>query len=214
MQKKTTRRPSKRRIPKLDFALCITVFLLLSLGVVMVLSASAPSALSETGKSYYYFERQLGFAISGIIIMFIISKIDYKIYIRFYKLIYFASVLILLLVLVPGIGDSAGGATRWIEVGIRFQPSELTKIGLIIFFAGYFTEHKDKVGTFKYGVFYPILFLVPPLAILLIIQSHTSATILVALICLTIMIVAGTKLRYIAIPRNRSSISCYCLCNV
>lgn len=200
MQKKT-KRTSQNNKSKLDFALCITVFLLLASGIVMVLSASAPSALSETGKSYTYFERQLGFAIAGIILMFIISRINYKIYLRFYKLIYVFSVLILLLVLVPKIGSSGGGATRWITLlGIRFQPSEITKIGLVVFYAGYFTEHRDKIGTFKYGFLIPILFLLPPLACLMILQSHLSATILVGTVCITVMLVAGTKIKYIAIP--------------
>ena len=67
-----------------DFLLCITVLLLLSLGVIMVLSASAPSALSETGSSYTYVRKQATFAIIGIVLMFIISKIDYRFYKKYY----------------------------------------------------------------------------------------------------------------------------------
>ena len=62
-----------------DFILCITILLLLSLGIIMVLSASAPSALAETKSSYTYVSKQAAFAIIGIILMFIISKIDYRI---------------------------------------------------------------------------------------------------------------------------------------
>lgn len=195
MQKKTNK--ALNHVPKLDFPLCIAVLLLLSLGVVMVLSASAPQSLAESGKSYAYFQRQLIFAIIGIVAMFIISKINYRIYLRFYKLIYVVSVLILLLVLVPGIGKSAGGATRWIELaGIRFQPSEITKIGLVIFYAGYFTQIKEKVATFKYGFLYPMIALAIPLAILYFIQDHLSGAILIGLTCSAVMIVAGTKMRY------------------
>ena len=100
----------------------------------MVLSASAPSALSETGKSYTYFIKQFGFAVIGIFIMLFISKIDYRFYKKYYWLAYGVSVLVLLLVLIPGLGKSVNGATRWIKIGgFQFQPSELTKIGLIIF---------------------------------------------------------------------------------
>ena len=83
----------------------------------MVLSASAPSALSETGSSYTYFKRQFFFAIIGIIIMLFVSKIDYRFYKKYYWLIYIISVIVLLLVLVPGLGKSTKGATRWIKLG-------------------------------------------------------------------------------------------------
>ena len=84
-EKKKVKRFSKFLNNKVDYILVITVLILLSLGVVMVLSASAPSALSKTGKSYTYFIKQFQFAIIGIVIMFLISKIDY----RFYKTVYF-----------------------------------------------------------------------------------------------------------------------------
>jgi len=118
VQKKTNQMP--KRAHKTDFALCIAVFLLLALGIVMVLSASAPSALAETGKSYTYFERQLIFAGIGIVVMFAVSIFPYKKLLHYYKLIYIVSVLILLLVLVPGIGRSGGGAQRWIQVRNSF----------------------------------------------------------------------------------------------
>ena len=133
-QKKT----SKFMNNPFDFILCIVVFILLALGIVMVLSASAPSALAEGGESYEYAGKQLLFAILGLAAMFFISKIDYRFYKKFYWVIYGVSVGILLLVLIPGIKVSAGGATRWVAIpGLgQFQPSEFTKIGLIIFFAG------------------------------------------------------------------------------
>lgn len=120
VQKKTNNQMQKKA-HKTDFALCITVFLLLALGIVMVLSASAPSALAETGKSYTYFERQLVFAGIGIVVMFVVSFFPYKKLLRYYKLIYIFSVLILLLVLVPNIGRTGGGAQRWIQIRNSFS---------------------------------------------------------------------------------------------
>lgn len=84
-----------------DFILFITVLLLLALGITMVLSASSPSALATTGSSYTYVIKQALSAAIGITAMFILSKIDYKIYAKFYKVAYIASILVLLLVLVP-----------------------------------------------------------------------------------------------------------------
>ena len=119
-QKKKVKKFSKFLNNKMDFILLITVLVLLSLGVVMVLSASAPSALSTTNSSYTYFIRQFIFAVIGIILMLSISKIDYRFYKKYYWAIYVVSVLILLLVLVPGLGKEVKGATRWISVpGLR-----------------------------------------------------------------------------------------------
>ena len=133
MQKKGKKKEKFSQKP-FDFTLCITIFLLLALGIVMVLSASAPTSLSTTGNSYTYVIRQSVFAFVGILLMFFISKIDYRIYKRFYKIAYIASIIALVSVAIPGIGVNVKGATRWINLGFgQFQPSELAKIGLIIF---------------------------------------------------------------------------------
>lgn len=106
MQKKEVK-ASKFKIKQIDFVLLIIIILLLSLGIVMVLSASAPSALSETGNSYTYVTRQAIFAVLGLGVMFVASKFDYHIFKKFYWPIYWLSMGMLLLVLVPGLGSSA-----------------------------------------------------------------------------------------------------------
>lgn len=88
---------------KLDYVLLVTIFLLLALGVVMVLSASAPYSLSKNGNSYTYFKKQFFCAIVGIVIMMAVSKIDYRFYKKYYWFIYAVSVGVLILVLVPGL---------------------------------------------------------------------------------------------------------------
>lgn len=123
-EKKKVKRFSRFLNNKMDYILFVTVLILLSLGVVMVLSASAPSALSETGKSYTYFVKQFIFAIIGILIMLFVSKIDYRFYKKYYWFIYAVSLGVLLLVLVPGLGKSVNGATRWIKIpGLRTIPT-------------------------------------------------------------------------------------------
>lgn len=159
-EKKKVKRFSKFMNNKMDYILFITVLILLSLGVVMVLSASAPSALSSTGKSYTYFLKQFEFALAGIGLMLFFSKSDYRFLRKYYKVIYVISVAILLLVLVPKLGKSVNGAKRWIEIkGIgQFQPSEFTKIGLIIFYAGYLSDHKNDLKQFGKGFVLPMAF--------------------------------------------------------
>lgn len=210
MQKKPNKvkKVSKFVNNQFDFLLCITILLLLSLGIIMVLSASAPSALASENDSYAFVRKQAGFAVLGIALMFIISKIDYRFYKKYYWMIYFVSWAILLLVVVPGIGRSVKGATRWINLGFgQFQPSEITKIGLIIFYAGYLSDHKDDLKSFFKGFVKPFLFLVPPVGILFVVQNHLSVSLVIVSITSVMMLMAGARvLHFVASGgiRNKS----------
>ena len=194
MQNKT-KSVNKEKKRQVDFVLVVIIIILLAFGIVMVLSASAPSALAETGSSYTYFFSQLRFAAMGLVVMWIVSRIDYHIYKKFYWPVYWISIGILLLVLIPGLGSESGGATRWIDLGfLRFQPSEITKVGLIIFFAGYLTDHKNDLKDFKKGFLLPLVFLAIPVLIALFIQNHLSVGIVMSLITIVMMLVAGCRL--------------------
>lgn len=196
MQQNKQKKVVKSKQKPFDFALCITIFLLLSLGIIMVLSASAPSSLSTNGNSYTYVIKQLAFAIIGIILMFIISRFDYRIYKKFYKIAYIISIAALISVIIPGIGVEVKGAKRWINLGFgNFQPSEIAKIGLIIFYAGYLTEHKNELGFFWRGCIKSFCFLIPPIAILFFIQDHLSASVVIIAITSIMMIMGGTKIK-------------------
>lgn len=187
---------SKFATRQFDFILLIAVIILLALGLIMVLSASSPSALATGDDSYFYFRRQGLFAIAGIIAMLFISKIDYRKYKKFGKLAYVGSIILLLMVLIPHIGVEAGGAKRWIKLGIQFQPSEIAKIGLIVFYAVYLSNHIKEIGEFKKGFIKPLLILVPIILILVLVQDHLSATIIIIMVIAIMMLTAGSKLRY------------------
>jgi len=208
----------KTKEKPVDFILVVTVLIMLSLGIVMVLSASSPSALSESGKPYTYVKTQALSAVLGLGLMYIISKVDYKKYKKFGKIAYICAVIILLLVLVPGLGKSSKGATRWIRIGtsMTFQPSEIAKVAIVIFYAAYLTNHREELGKFWGGFIKPLLFLIPILGVLIGIQSHLSASVLIVLIVAIMMLVAGSKLRYFitfgslgAVRRRRYSL-CTC----
>lgn len=189
---------TKEKNNSFDFILFITVLILLSLGIIMVLSASSPSALATTGSSYTYVTKQALCAVIGIIGMLVLSKIDYKKYKKFYKIIYAVSILVLLLVLIPGLGRTVNGARRWINLPLisSFQPSELTKIGLVIFLAEYLSKHKEELRNILKGFFKPLLIVAPAILILLAIQSHLSASIVIILVVSVMMIVAGTRVSH------------------
>lgn len=179
----------------IDFTLLITILLLLTIGLIMVLSASSPSALSEDGNSYKYFSKQLLFAILGIIVMLFISKIDYRFYQKFYKHAWIISLILLALVLI--IGRSVNGAKRWIYLTetLSFQPSEVVKILMIIFYAGILTKNRDELEKYNKG-FIKHLCLITPIIGLLLLQPHFSASIVIIGICSIMMIIGGCKLKH------------------
>ncbi len=194
------KRKNKEKINSFDFGLCVTVLLLLALGITMVLSASSPSSLAITGSSYTYVRKQAFSAVIGIIGMLVISKIDYRKYKNFYKISYFISIVVLLLVLVPGLGRTVNGAKRWINLPLvsSFQPSELTKMGLIIFYAEYLTKHKDDLRKLGKGFVKPLIYAGIAVIILLVVQSHFSASIIIIAVVSIMMLIAGSRFSYFA----------------
>ena len=178
----------------MDFTLLITIILLLGIGLVMLLSASSPSALAETADSYYYFKRQLTFGILGVIAMFIISKIDYRFYQKFYKQAWFISIILLVLVLV--IGTKTNGAQRWIYIGeLSVQPSEFVKFFMIIFYAGILVKNRDDLPKIGKGFIKHFAMVIPIIGLLLL-QPHFSASIVILGIVSIMMIVAGCKFKH------------------
>lgn len=179
----------------IDFTLLITILLLLGIGLVMVLSASSPSALAKSGNSYAYFSKQLIFAILGLIAMVFISKIDYRFYQKFYKHAWWISLLLLLAVIL--VGKSVNGSKRWIYITetLSFQPSELVKFLMIIFYAGILVKNRDELQLYGKGLIKHMLFLAP-IIVLLLLQPHLSASVVIIGIVCIMMIVAGCKFKH------------------
>ena len=174
-----------------DFTLVITVLLLLSLGLVMVLSASSPTSFQESGKSYKYFVRQLVFAIIGLIAMYFVSKIDYRIFQRFYKLAWWVSIILLIAVLL--FGSTAKGAKRWIDLKIiSFQPSEIVKFLMIVFYAGILVKNRNELGKYWKGLVKHVLYLLPIIGLLLL-EPHLSTSMVIIITCCIMIVVAGCK---------------------
>lgn len=183
----------------IDYTLLITILLLLAIGLIMVLSASSPTSLSESGNSYKYFIKQAIFAALGLGAMYLISKIDYRFYRKFYKVAYILSIVLFILVLV--IGKKINGAKRWIYLteALSFQPSEIVKFLMIIFYAAVLTKNRKELGKFFKGWVKHLAFLIPVIGLLLL-QPHFSASIVIIGICVIMMIIAGCKLFQIVLP--------------
>lgn len=131
--------PRLREVEKqeiLDLPMLVLTLLLTALGLMMIYSSSYARALYESGDSGYYFKRQLLFAMLGTGAMLAVSRVRPQLIRKLAFPVLGVSVVFLVLVFVPGIGRSENGATRWVSMGISFQPSEVAKLGIILSFAG------------------------------------------------------------------------------
>lgn len=183
---------------KFDVALIIITILLLCIGLIILLSASAPTSLSESnGKtSYKYVSKQALVAVIGFFGFTIpLSKIDYRIYRKLKWIIYIFCIALLVVVGLTGLEE--GGGKRWISIfGFSFQPSEFSKVGFILFYASLLSDikEKEKSKTFVLGFLYPIIFLGPIAFSIYKLQNHFSATFIICAITLVQMFVAGSAI--------------------
>lgn len=176
-----------------DFKLFFSVMILLCTGIVMVASASSYYALTKFDDSNHFLIRQLAFAIIGVVIMLVISKINYRIYTKWSYLIYGVTLLLMILVLVPGIGTESNGARRWIDLKVTtFQPSELMKVALVLALSTYIVNNYKKLTSMPKYIVPAIFFLV--VCIVMFFQNHMSGMLIMAFITGIIFLASGMKL--------------------
>lgn len=143
-------REKKKKIAYFDYNLLFLIIFLLSFGLVMLYSSSAYISANKYGDDAYYLKRQLRNIGLGAVMMFIMAKIDYRIWKKFGTLAYFGSFMLCILVFMPGIGSSSHGSSRWIDLGpVSFQPSEVAKLGIIIFLAALIEKVPRQMGDWK-----------------------------------------------------------------
>ena len=180
----------------IDLPFCLLVLLLTAVGLVMLLSASFPSAYYETKNNdpMHYFTRQGVFAIMGVAAMFLISKINYQRFRGFAKPLLYVAIILLVLVLIPGIGQTRNNATRWIGVGelFTFQPSEIAKLAVVLYFSDSISKKKDIMRTTRYGIL-PYLLIMGVLAVLMMLEPHLSGTVLILGTGAALMLVGGIR---------------------
>ncbi len=178
----------------MDVPFLLLTLLLVAIGVIMMFSASYARAFYKEGSSTYYFARQGGFALAGIVVMWIVSRINYQWW-RVGSVPIMAAAVVLL-ILVPVIGKEENGATRWIRLfGIGFQPSELAKLAVVLCFAAMISFYRDRMQTFRYGVL-PFAGILMVIAGLLYLEPHLSATLIILATGAVMMFLGGTKLRW------------------
>ena len=187
-----------RGLRNMDAVFLLMVLLLLGIGLVMLLSASFPSAYYETGEATYYFKRQVFFAAMGLVAMLRIGCWDYAWLRRIAKPTMAGALFLLVLVLVPGIGVVRNNARRWISVAGLFtiQPSELAKLAVIVQFSASIAKKKEQMQTWREGV-RPYFWLLLLTAGLVLVEPHLSGAVLVFGVGAILMAVGGIRLRWI-----------------
>lgn len=188
-------RPVETDRGMIDVPYLVLTVLLVVIGLIMLFSASYARAYYKTGNSAKYFISQLMFAVMGMGVLFLFSRIPYEWYQKLSLLILFVAVAIL--ALVPLIGIEVGGATRWISLGFtRFQPSEIAKFAVITSFAAIMAAHMRDMKGFKYG-FAPYMLILGVIAGLLYLEPHMSATLIILAVGFIMMILGGTNWKFL-----------------
>lgn len=178
-----------------DYHFLFVTFLLVLFGLLMLYSASSSRAYASSGDSLHFVKGQLGGIAFGVVAMVACMKIDYHTLVRLSPAAYIVGVVLLVLVLVPGVGTTVNGATRWL---FHFQPSELMKFVIILFVGYYLDKNRRYLNKFFRG-FCPCLMIVGLVALLLMLEPHFSATILVLFTTLVMMFTAGGRFKHFVV---------------
>ncbi|MGH9017930.1 MAG: putative lipid II flippase FtsW [Acidimicrobiales bacterium] len=176
-------------------ALLVLVCSLCGIGLVMVLAASAYTSLVDYGSVWTIFTRQVLWMGLGFIALFVTARTPYDRWRRFRVLLLVGTLLLLLAVLVPGVGVSAGGSARWIGLGqLRIQPSELMKLALAVFSADLLARRADRVHQ-PGAVVVPLLMVLGIAAVLVLKQPDMGTALVLACIALALFYAGGVPLK-------------------
>jgi len=176
----------------IDYIILIPILILSAFGLLMVYSASNVVALNDFNDSFYYFKRQLLFMVIGIILMFIISKINIKLIIKYTVFIFLFCLFLLILVLIPGIGVVRGGARSWIGIGtFSIQPSEFMKVAIILLISKYLSVYYKDLIKIKYFIFLSIIIII--IFLLIMLQPDFGTGLVILLSCFGFLYICGAN---------------------
>ncbi len=180
-----------------DRILLVVTLLLVGLGIVMIYSASAIRAQERFGDPNFFLKKQVIYALFGLVAMGWATGRDLKTFQRLTPILFLASLLLLLLVLVPHVGIRINGSRRWLRLfGLSFQPAELGKLAVILFLASYFARRQDRLAGYLDGVLPPLL-LSGLLAGLIILQPNFGTAFILLLVAGVMFFVGGTRVSHL-----------------
>lgn len=192
------RRPVGRRTG-LFLVLFLAVSTLTLFGVVMVLSATAAASVSDTDSAWSLFRRHLMWAGIGTVAMLVMLRIDYRRWQRLAPAGLVVSLILLAMVALPWFGVTANGARRWLGIGpLTFQPSEAAKLALILFVANLLSRPSRPIASVRLTLC-PVAIIAGTMILLLAVQPHLGATMIIAAICMAMLLMAGAPMRHLAV---------------
>jgi cell division protein FtsW len=195
MNGKITFQPARYIDPVLLFAVTI----LTGIGVIMVYSASSELALRQFGNEYYFFSRQMAYLAVGMTGMTVACFVPYKIYRPFSYGILVLSLILLGVLLISGIGHTAGGATRWLRISwVSFQPAEFARLALIIFFAYSLAKKQELVEQAAIG-FFPHVIVLSLFSLLIMMQPDFGTIVILWMMAWAIMFVGRVRVLHLVL---------------
>ncbi len=189
---------SKKKPKKVDKKFLVTVLILLSIGLVTFISTSLGMYVNNKALLFSIMLKHIGLGVlGGLLLMYIVSHIDFHFWKKYSLYIYLLSLVITLLVFVPGVGFGHGGAYRWISLGfISFQPAELLKFGTILFISVWFARYHKEISSFKKGVLAFFLILAPAVLIL-VKQPDSGSFVLIGVVSFIIYFLQQPPLKHV-----------------
>jgi cell division protein FtsW len=186
-----------KRTTTYDLPLVAVVFVLLFLGLAMVYSASGITALDANDDPSAFLAQQSAWAALGVAAMFIVSRVDYRLLRYLAVPLLVLAVILLGAVLVPGVGSSAGGATRWLRFGsFGLQPAELAKLALIVYLATWLGAKRADVRSWRVTI--PFVLVTTLVAGLVIAEPDLGTTIVIVMVALGMYFAAGARVMMFA----------------
>lgn len=186
---------------KSDRVFLFYVIFLLIVGLVILNSSSAAFAYSKFNDTYYFVKAQLLRGIlPGLVLFLIFAKVNYENWFKYSRVFYFLTIILLVLVFIPGIGTDLGkGAHSWINFSfISFQPAELAKLTLIVILAKMLSEPDRDLKDWQNGLL-PILVSISPIVLLVILQPDIGTLSILCIIAFFMLIMAGVEGKIIAL---------------
>lgn len=183
---------------KIDNIFLSLVLIILTIGLVMLFSASYAFSYAQYGNSYKFIMRQGAFGVIGVGVMLAVSKIDYHIWRKFAWIIYGISMLMLVILLILPPMLKGKDVKRWFVIGpINFQPSEIAKFAIILLFSSLIAANYKQMKRIGFLAF--LIGILGITCVLVVFEPHLSATVLIFSIGIVLMIVGGLQMRWIAL---------------
>ena len=184
-------------VRNIRISLFTTTVILICIGIVMIYSASSIYAWERYEDGFFFLKRHMVFLVIGAFLTFLVMNVDYRRFRSFAKPFLLLSLLLLVLVLIPGIGREVSGARRWFRFKfISFQPSELANMAIIVYIADFVTRKGNVIKEFLRG-FLPPVGVLGLVALLILMQPDLGTTLAIGIVVFIMLFVSGVRITYL-----------------